>query len=61
MSSGYRFKLYQDSSDEWRWRFLAPNNKSIAISGEGYQNKSGCEDAIDLVKDHAPSAPVEEE
>lgn len=56
-----KFQLYKDKANEWRWRLRAGNNKIIADSGEGYVRKSDCEDAINLVKQEAPSAPVEEE
>ena len=44
------FHYYKDSLGEWRWRLLAANNKSIAVSGEGYKNKQDCLDAIELVR-----------
>ena len=45
-----RFYIYKDDSGYWRWYLEAANNKKIAYSGEGYENKSDCEIAIDLVK-----------
>ena len=47
------FYIYQDNADEWRWRLRAANNKIIAVSGEGYVNKSDCRHAINLVKQSA--------
>jgi uncharacterized protein YegP (UPF0339 family) len=56
-----KFEMYQDRSDEWRWRFRADNYKIIADSAEGYVNKSDCRHGIDLLKKQAPDAEVEEE
>jgi uncharacterized protein len=55
-----KFIKYKDSAGEWRWRLRANNNKIIADSAEGYQNKSGCEAGIKLVKEQAPNATEEE-
>jgi uncharacterized protein len=46
-----KYCTYEDAKGEWRWRLKAVNGKTIADSGEGYKNKSDCEDAIKLVKD----------
>lgn len=34
--------VYRDRSGEWRWRALAGNNKIVATSGEGYNNRMYC-------------------
>jgi uncharacterized protein YegP (UPF0339 family) len=36
------------------------NGRTIADSGEGYGNKADCLAAIQLVKEGAPRAPVED-
>jgi len=54
------FHVYKDTSNQWRWRLRAQNNKNIAVSGEGYYNKQDCLDAIALVK-QCGSAPVKED
>ena len=54
------FHVYKDVQGYWRWRLLAANNKNIANSGEGYNNKQDCLAAIALVKQSA-SAPVKED
>lgn len=43
-----RYEIYKDTIGQWRWRFVAANNKIIA-SGEGYYNKQDCLHAIQLV------------
>lgn len=44
------FEIYPDRSGEWRWRLVASNGKTIADSGEGYNNYSDCLHGINLVK-----------
>ena len=53
------FQIYRDVSNEWRWRLRAANHHTIAVSSEGYSNKSDCIHSIDLVKS-SHSAPVYE-
>ena len=47
---GQRFELYKDKIGEWRWRFIASNNKIIAVSSEGYKNRGDAEHGIDLMR-----------
>ena len=54
------FQIYRDNRREWRWRFRTGNHETIAVSSEGYINKSDCRHSIDLVKRHAPGARVDE-
>ena len=54
-----KFYIYKDTAGEWRWYLNAANNRKIADSGEGYNNKQDCLDGIDLVKS-AFNAPVYE-
>jgi uncharacterized protein len=53
------YYIYKDTRGEWRWYLQAANNRRIADSGEGYQNKQDCLAAIQLVQASA-SAPVHE-
>jgi uncharacterized protein YegP (UPF0339 family) len=43
---GYRIHIYKDKKNMWRWRFLAPNDRVIADSGEGYTLLSNCKAAV---------------
>ncbi|MES2584749.1 MAG: DUF1508 domain-containing protein [Pseudomonadota bacterium] len=43
------YYVYKDQLGQWRWYLLAANNRKIANSGEGYQNKQDCLHAISLV------------
>lgn len=53
-----KFEVYKDRAGEWRWRFVTNRRRVIADSGEGYVNKSDCENAIVLIKIHAREAPI---
>lgn len=53
------FELYKDVNGHWRWRLKSANRQIIAISGEGYYNKTDCLNAIGLVKSSS-NAPVYE-
>jgi uncharacterized protein YegP (UPF0339 family) len=55
-----KFEVFKDGKGEFRWRLKAANGQVIATSGEGYTNKSGCENGIDSVKSNAPGAEVVE-
>jgi uncharacterized protein YegP (UPF0339 family) len=51
------YHVYKDAVSQYRWYLLAANNRKIANSGEGYNNRSDCIAAINLVKGSG-SAPV---
>lgn len=53
------FRVFKDDAGEWRWHLRAANNRIVADSGEGYQNRADCLHGIHLVK-HAANAPVED-
>jgi uncharacterized protein YegP (UPF0339 family) len=52
------FTKYKDTRQQWRWRLQAANNQIIADSGEGYSTEYACDQAIALVRQTAPIAPV---
>ena len=56
-----KFQIYQDRKGEYRWRLRARNGEIIADSNEGYSSKASCEHGIDLVKEQAASAEVEDQ
>lgn len=39
-----RIEFYRDKKKEWRWRAWSENNKKVADSGEGYENREDCVD-----------------
>jgi len=49
MSVSY-YNLYQDVQRLWRWKYVASNGKTIAVSSESYHNKADAEYGINLVK-----------
>lgn len=44
-----RVHLYQDKNGEWRWRFIAKNQRLLANGGEGYKNRQDCIDSAEMV------------
>jgi uncharacterized protein YegP (UPF0339 family) len=50
------FEIYEDSTEEWRWRLRHRNGSIMADSGEGYVERTGAEDGINSVKRDAPTA-----
>ncbi len=57
-----KFQVYKDRVGEYRWRLRASgNNEIIADSAEGYREKRDCLGGIDLVKEQAPDAEVDEQ
>ena len=55
------FQIFTDRAGEFRWRLRANNNEIIADSAEGYKAKSDCEHGVDLVKELAPTAAVQDQ
>lgn len=47
--------VYRDEANEWRWRYQAGNNRTLADSGEGYVSK---DEAIEMAQRLFPSADV---
>jgi hypothetical protein len=42
MAKPRRVHLYRDKINEWRWRLVAVNGKTVAESGEGYAEFRDC-------------------
>ena len=56
-----KFVVFKDHKGEFRWRLEASgNNEIIATSGEGYTRKENCLHGIDVVKNEAPGAKIED-
>ncbi|MFW6017753.1 MAG: HVO_2922 family protein [Halapricum sp.] len=53
------FEVFEDRSEQWRWRLRHRNGNVIADSGEGYAERNKVHDAIASVKKNAPGADVE--
>ena len=56
-----KFQIYKDRKGEYRWHLRARNGEIIADSNEGYSSKASCKHGIDLVKEQAASAVVEDQ
>jgi uncharacterized protein YegP (UPF0339 family) len=54
----YKFEVFKDKSDEFRFRFVAPN-KEVMFSGQGYKQKQSVMSAIESIKKNAPDAEVD--
>lgn len=54
------FEVYQDTSGDFRWRFLSNSGRILAVSGEGYNNRANCTHAIILIKRETPQAAIKE-
>ena len=52
------FETYEDAAGEYRWRLTGSNDRIVADSGEGYDSRSGVEDAVERVRTYAPDADV---
>ncbi len=37
-----KIEVFSDAAKEWRWRLIADNGESVAVSGEGYKNATYC-------------------
>ena len=56
-----KFEVYIDKSGLYRYRLIASNGESIAMSEEGYKSKSGCLNGIKSVSVNAPSSEIVDE
>ena len=56
-----KFEIYFDKAGLYRYRLIATNGESIAMSEEGYKSKSGCMNGIKSVANNAPNAEIIDE
>lgn len=54
-----KFEVFKDAKGEYRFRLVAPNGETIAVS-EGYTAKASCVNGIESVKTNAPKASIED-
>lgn len=52
------FYIYKDTAKQWRWRFVATNGKTIAVSSEAYHNLVDCEHSVKLLQTEGSTSPV---
>lgn len=53
------YYIAKDNRAQWRWYLKAADNQIIATSGEGYDSKDDCLNAVKLVT-KSSSAPIKE-
>ncbi len=56
-----KFEIYLDKAGLYRYRLIATNGESIAMSEEGYKSKSGCLNGIKSVSVNANDAEIVDE
>jgi uncharacterized protein YegP (UPF0339 family) len=49
MSDGPAFYVYADGAGEWRWSLVAPSDRIVGASGEGYPKREECLKAVERV------------
>jgi len=54
------FETYIDKASEHRWRLRATNGQVIAVSGEGYKNKTDMVEMINKIQDKSQYAKIVE-
>lgn len=56
-----KFEIYLDKAGLYRYRLIASNGESIAMSEDGYKSKSGCLGGIKSVATNAPTSEIVDE
>ena len=56
-----KFEIYLDKAGLYRYRLIASNGESIAMSEEGYKSKNGCLNGIKSVSVNSPDAEIVDE
>ena len=54
-----KFEWYKDKAGKFRFRLVAPNGQTIAVS-EAYESKDACVNGIESIKKNAPIAKIVE-
>lgn len=55
----WKFEVYPDSSNSYRWRLKADNGEPVASSNESFDSKGNAKTAAENVKANAGDATVE--
>lgn len=56
----YRFEIFKDKADAFRFRFRASNGE-IMFSSEGYSQKASALKSIESLKRNVPSAEIDDQ
>jgi uncharacterized protein YegP (UPF0339 family) len=54
----WKFQIYADTRNNYRWRLKASNGQTVASSGESFDSKANATRAAENVKANAGSAEV---
>ena len=54
-----KWEVYKDRAGEYRWRLVAANGEIVAAS-EGYKNKKDAIETINIIKEFASKATINE-
>lgn len=55
----YKFEIYRDKKNEFRFRFVAPNGEKMFAS-EGYVSKASAKSTIKSIVKHVSAAAVDD-
>ncbi len=55
----YKFEIYRDKKNEFRFRFVAPNGEKMFAS-EGYVSKASAKSTIKSIVKHVTTAAVDD-
>lgn len=55
-----KFEIYLDKAGMFRYRLIAPNGESLAISEDGYKSKSSCMNGVKSVGVNAINSQIED-
>ena len=56
-----KFEIYLDKAGLYRYRLIASNGESVAMSEDGYKSKNGCIGGIKSVASNAPTSEIVDE
>jgi hypothetical protein len=56
----WKFEIYPDAGDKYRWRLIASNGEKVAASGEPFDSKYNARRAAETVRDNAGKAEIVE-
>ena len=56
----YKFEVYKDKADEFRFRFKASNGETM-FSSQGYKQKRSALNAIASIQKHAAGADIKDD
>jgi uncharacterized protein YegP (UPF0339 family) len=53
-----KFRVYTDSKDRFRWKFIATNKKVVAKSSRSFAKREECVQSVSLLQKEISGAPV---